>query len=137
MARALVLATLVFVTQAAIAGQTLVVLHIRAALTDPSGQTTPVARHALLISDVPPTREPRRVVTSIDGTADVRLRPGTYTVESDEPVRFLGTSYHWTRTVDVIEGRESSLDLTIANATAETLTPGTTDAPNAPNATDP
>jgi len=131
MARALILAILVFVTQAFIAGQTLVVLHIRAVLTDPSGQATPVARHALLISDNPPSREPRRVVTSIDGTADVRLRPGNYTVESDTPVTFQGKAYHWTKTLDVIDGRESVLELTLANATAEALTPGATDAPNA------
>ena len=59
---------LVCVAQAAISGQTLVVLHIRAALTDATGRATPLARHALLISDNPPTREPRRIVTSIDGT---------------------------------------------------------------------
>ena len=90
MGRALALAMLVFVAPAAISGQTLVVLHIRAVLTDPTGQATPVGRHALLISDNPPTREPRRVVTSVDGTADVRLRPGNYTVESDQPVAFQG-----------------------------------------------
>ena len=137
MAQALVLAMLLFVAPAAIAGQALPVLHIRAVLTDANGQATPVARHALLISDNPPTREPRRVVTSIDGTADVRLRPGNYTVESDAPVRFQGTAYHWTRTVAVVDGRESVLELTLVNATAEALTPGSTDAPASSNATDP
>ena len=81
MGRALVLAMLVSVGSAAISGQTVVVLHIRAVLTDATGQATPVARHALLISDNPPSREPRRVLTSIDGVAEVRLRPGNYTVE--------------------------------------------------------
>jgi len=104
MGRALALGLLVFVAQAATSGQTLAVLHIRAVLADATGQTTPVARHALLISDNPPTREPRRVVTTIDGTADVRLRPGSYTVESDEPVAFQGKAYHWTQAVDVSRG---------------------------------
>jgi S1-C subfamily serine protease len=136
MARALVLAMLVFVAQAAIEGQALVVLHIRVVLTDASGQSTPVARHALLISDNPPSREPRRVVTSIDGTADVRLRPGTYTVESDQAVMLEGKAYHWTRTLDVVEERDTALDLTLANATSDG-TPGAPTTPDAPNATDP
>ena len=42
----------------------------------------------LLISDNPATGAPRRVVTSLEGTVDVRLRPGNYTVESDEPLVF-------------------------------------------------
>ena len=136
MGRVVVLAMLVFVAQTAISGQTLVVLHIRAALTDATGQATPLARHALLISDNPPTREPRRVVTSVDGTADVRLRPGNYIVESDQPVAFQGKAYHWTQTLDVVAGRDSALELTAANAVAEPIAPGTTNAASA-LATDP
>ncbi len=135
MGRALVFAILVSIAPAAISGQTLVVLHIRAVLTDATGQVTPLARHALLISDNPPTREPRRIVTSVDGTADVRLRPGNYTVESDQPVAFQGKAYHWTQTVDVVAGRDSALELTLANAAGEPIAPGTTDAA-APLATD-
>src|SRR6188474_1071080 len=119
MGRVVVLAMLVFAAQTAISGQALVVLHIRAVLTDAAGQSTPVWRHALLISDNPPTREPRRIVTTINGTADVRLRPGNYTVESDQPIAFQGQAYHWTQTVDVVAGRDSALELTIANAVAE------------------
>ena len=135
MGRVVVLAMLVFVAPAAISGQTLVVLHIRAVLTDAAGQATPVARHALLISDNPPTREPRRIFTSVDGTADVRLRPGNYTVESDQPVAFQGKAYHWTQSLDVVAGRDSTLELTAANAVAEPIAPGTTDAAT-PLATD-
>ena len=135
MGRALALGLLVFVAQAATSGQTLAVLHIRAVLTDATGQATPVARHALLISDNPPTREPRRVVTTIDGTADVRLRPGSYTVESDEPVAFQGKAYHWTQAVDVVAGRDATLELTVANALAEAIAPAQGDAA-APAATD-
>ena len=122
---------LVLVAPAAISGQTLVVLHIRAVLIDAAGQATPVARHALLISDNPPTREPRRILTSVDGTADVRLRPGNYTVESDQPVAFQGKAYRWRQTLDVVAGRDSTLELTTANAVAEPIAPGTTDAATA------
>ena len=131
MGRALVLAVLVFVAQTATSGQTLVVLHIRAVLTDATGQATPVARHALLISNNPPTREPRRVLTSVDGTADVKLPPGNYTVESDQPVTFQGKAYHWTQPVDVAAGRDSALELTIANATAEAIAAGPDGSPAA------
>ena len=112
MGRALVLAILAVAAPAAISGQTLVVLHIRAVLTDATGQATPVARHALLISDNPPTRETRRILTSLDGTANVRLRPGNYIVESDQPVAFQGKAYHWRQTLDIVAGRDSALDLT-------------------------
>jgi serine protease Do len=135
MGRALVLAMLVVVAPASVSGQTLVVLHVRAVLTDATGQATPVGRHALLISDNPPTREPRRIVTTIDGTADVRLRPGKYTVESDQPVAFQGKAYHWTQSLDLVAGRDSALDLTLANAVAEPIEPGPTGA-DAPLATD-
>jgi hypothetical protein len=135
MGRALVLAMLVFVAPTASSGQTLVVLHIRAVLVDAAGTATPVARHALLISDNPPTREPRRVVTRADGTLDVRLRPGSYTVESDQPVAFQGKAFRWTQTLDVVAGRDSALELTVANAKTEPLEPGADG--TAPIATDP
>ena len=135
MGRVLVLAILAFAAPAAVAGQTLVVLHVRAVVTDATGQPTPVARHALLISDDPPTRETRRIVTRIDGTADVRLRPGTYVVESDQPVALQGRAYRWRQTVDIVGGRDSALDLTVTNAVVEPIAPGTTDA-DAPLATD-
>src|SRR5678816_4299104 len=79
MGRVLVLAILAVATPVAIAGQTLVELHIRAVLTDATGRATPVARHALIISDNPPTKETRRVLTGVDGTANVRLSPVSYT----------------------------------------------------------
>ena len=131
MGRLVVLAMLVFVAQSAISGQTLVVLHIQATLSDATGQATPVARHALLISDNPPTREPRRILMSVDGTADVRLRPGKYTVESDQPVAFQGKAYHWTQRLEAVAGRDSTLELTAANAVAEPIAPGTTNAASA------
>ena len=125
MGRVLVLAILAVATPVAIAGQTLVVLHIRAVLTD---ATTPVPRHALIISDNPPTRETRRILTGLDGTATVRLSPGNYTVESDQPLVFQGKAYHWRQTLDIVAGRDSALDLTLANAVVEPVAPGTTDA---------
>jgi hypothetical protein len=135
MGRALVLAILAVAAPVAIASQTLAVLHIRAVLTDATGRATPVARHLLLISDNPQTMETRRVRTGLDGTADVSLRPGNYTVESDQPLVFQGKAYHWRQTLDIVAGRDSALDLTLANAVADPIAPGTTNA-DTPLATD-
>ena len=104
MGRALVLAILAVAAPVAIAGQTVAVLHIRAVLTDATGRATPLARHALLITDNPQTRETRRILTGLDGTANVRLIPGNYTVESDQPLVFQGKAYHWRQTLDIVAG---------------------------------
>jgi hypothetical protein len=74
-------------------------------------------------------------VTTVEGTALVQLSPGTYVVESDEPVAFQGKSYRWRQTLDIVAGRVSALDLTVATAVVEPIAPGTTDA-DSPPATD-
>ena len=122
MLRALVLTTLFFVTPAAAPGQPLSVLHIKVALLDAEQKATPVPHHALLVSDNPASAPPRRIVTALDGTADVSLRPGNYTIESDRPVVFQGKSYAWTQTVNVAAGRNAVVDLTADNAEIEPIT---------------
>jgi S1-C subfamily serine protease len=116
MLRALIIATLFVVLSGAASGQVPSVLHVKVTLTDAAGASMPVARHALLISDNPATSTPRRVVTALDGTADVRLPPGNYTVESDEPVTFDGKGYQWTQTLDITAGRDMVLELNAKNA---------------------
>lgn len=116
MLRVLILAALLSALPGALSGQTLSVLHIKVTLIDAAQASMPVPRHALLISDDPPTAVPRRVVTGPDGTTDVRLRPGRYTIESDEPVTFDGKSYQWTETVAIAAGRDMVLELTAKNA---------------------
>src|SRR3984893_13804207 len=105
--RALLLATLFIVSSRAASGQELSVLHIKVVVVDAERKATPVPRHALLVSDNPATAPPRRIVTAPDGTANVRLRPGNYTVESDQPVVFHGKAYQWVQTVDIIAGRDA------------------------------
>ena len=83
-------------------------------------------RHALLISDNPASAAPRRIVTALDGTADVRLRPGNYTVESDQPVAFQGKAYQWTQTLDIAAGRDAVLELTADNAEVGPVSSATT-----------
>ena len=122
MARAMVLATLLFGIPVAMSGQTPSVLHIKVVLTDADGKATPVPRHALLISDNPATSAPRRVVTAQDGTADVRLPPGNYTVESDRAIAVRGKAYQWTQIVDIVAGRDAVLELTAANADSAAIT---------------
>jgi hypothetical protein len=116
MLRAMVLATLVFAIPRAACGQALSVLHIKVVLVDAERKATPVPRHALLVSDNPATATPRLITTGLDGTADVKLRPGNYTVESDRPVAFRGKAYQWTQIVDIIAGRDAVLELTADNA---------------------
>ena len=58
-------------------------------------------------------------MTALDGTATVRLRPGNYTIESDQPFAFQGRLYTWIETLDVASGREAVLELTADNAEVE------------------
>ena len=127
MLRALVLATLFLVVPRAAAVQAVSVLHIKVVLVDAERRVTPVPRHALLISDNPSTAAPRRTVTGLDGTVDVTLRPGNYTVESDRPESFQGKAYHWTQIVNVVAGRDAVLELTADNAEVDAGNPATSD----------
>ncbi|HUE87484.1 MAG TPA: trypsin-like peptidase domain-containing protein [Vicinamibacterales bacterium] len=121
MLRAWMLAALLL-TAGVAPGQTPGVLRVTVTLPDPTQTPVPIARHALLISDNPPTREPRRVVTAADGTVLVNLAPGSYTVESDRPVGFLGQAYQWTTFVDIVAGRDTTLALTAQNAEVLAMT---------------
>ena len=62
------------------------VLRIKVTLANDAQVPTPVQRHALLVSDNPPSAEPRQIFTAADGTVVLTLRPGSYIVESDRPV---------------------------------------------------
>jgi S1-C subfamily serine protease len=119
MLRGLLLATLVLLTSPVASTQTPSVLHIKAVLLDGERKPTPVPHHALLISDNPASAPPRRIVTALDGTVDVKLPPGNYAIESDQPVAFQGKAYQWTLIVDIVAGRDATLELTADNA--ETL----------------
>src|SRR5262245_52133579 len=132
MARALLVATLLIISSSSASTQPLTTLHITVTLMDATGKTTSVARHALLISDEPPSREPRRIFTTLAGTADVALRPGHYAVESDRPVTFEGKSYEWSQRIDIVAGRDATLELTAGNASVSdaagtSATPSATD----------
>jgi S1-C subfamily serine protease len=116
MPRALALALLVLALPGAAPQAQTVVLHIKVVLADDGQAPTPVPHHALLISENPASATPRQIVTALDGTADVKLKPGNYTVESDKPVTFHGKAYQWTQMLNVPAGRDTTLELTVANA---------------------
>jgi hypothetical protein len=118
--RALPIAALLTIIAAAASGQERSVLHIRATLLDADGKPTPVAGHALLISDEPPSAAPRRIVTNADGAANVSIRPGRYTVESDQPLVARGQAYTWTEHIVIVSGRDMDLVLGVDNAAIET-----------------
>src|SRR5687768_11686975 len=128
MLRALTLTTLVLLTSGHVIAQEPVVLHITVTVVDAERRPIPVGRHVLLISANPATAVPRRIVTSPEGMADVRLLPGNYTVESDRPATLNGRSYEWIQTVDISPGRRISLELTadharVGDATLDLATP--------------
>ena len=77
-------------------------------------------RHALLISDNPASAPPQRTLTALDGTAEVRLRAGNYTVESDQPLIFQGKAYQWIQTLDIAAGTGEP-GLTVAKLAAYLL----------------
>lgn len=85
----------------------------------------PIPRLALLVSDNPSTFAPRRVRTGADGTVELKLPPGLYTVESDQPLAFGGKAYVWTQLITVEAGGQSVLDLGAQNAELEETTAAT------------
>jgi S1-C subfamily serine protease len=99
-----------------VAAQPLGVLRVKVTIVDADGHARPVPRHALLISANPSSAAPQRTITALDGTAEVHLRPGNYTVESDEPLIFQGKAYEWRQTLDVAPDRLTILELTAGNA---------------------
>jgi S1-C subfamily serine protease len=103
-----------------VTAQPLGVLRIKVTIVDADRNVRPVPRHALLISENPTSAAPQRAVTALDGTAEVHLRAGNYTVESDQPLTFQGKSYEWSQALDVVAGRVASLELTAGNAQIET-----------------
>lgn len=120
------LASLVLVSVVAVSGQALSVLRITVVVVDADGMPVPVPRHALLVSDNPASAAPRRIVTGPDGAVEVRLLAGSYTVESDRPTAFRGKAYQWTQIIDIVAGRDATLELTADNADAEPATSAAT-----------
>jgi S1-C subfamily serine protease len=102
-----------------VTAQQLAVVRITVTVVDADQKPMPVPRHALLISDNPATAPPQRTMTALDGTAEVHLRPGSYTIESDEPLVFQGKAYQWNRTIVVKAGVPASIEFTAANAQVE------------------
>ena len=133
MGHVLLAAALLLVSSPALSAQASSTLHITVTLTDATGRTAPVARHALLISEEPPSAAPRRILTTLAGTAGVSLRPGRYAVESDQPVAFDGRTYEWSQRIDVVAGRDATLALTAANASIDTGTAPSTRSDTGPS----
>src|SRR3954466_12730518 len=121
----LIFAVFALARSQAVAPQAAGSLQIKVVLSGADEKATPVPRHVLLISDNPATAPPRRVITAIDGTAEVHLRPGNYTVESDHPVAFQGKSYEWTQMIDIVAGRTALLELSSKNAEVAAATSST------------
>src|SRR5262245_6723487 len=116
MLRGLIFTTFALAFAQSLADQAQRIVRIKVAISADEQKTVPLPRHALLISDNPPSAAPRRILTGLDGTVEIALPPGNYTVESDRPVTLNGKAYVWTVMVDVAVGRAASLELTQDNA---------------------
>lgn len=92
------------------------ILRLTVSVLDEAQKPVPVPRHVLLVSDDPPTSPPRPIRTAHDGTATMRLGPGRYTVESEQPLKLHGRTYEWRQTIEITAGRDAVLELTAANA---------------------
>lgn len=121
----LVVAVVLAATTGAGAFQSPGVLRISVAVAAGDQAAKPVPGYLLLISDNPSSAPPRRLLTSGDGTIDVRLPPGNYTVESDRPVAIDGQAYQWIQMVDVVAGKDTVVLLTAGNAEVGPVTADT------------
>src|SRR5687768_4300053 len=110
-------AALVVLTVAVVSAQpTHGVLRITVTLNDATQAPTPVRRHVLLVSEEPPSAAPRAIPTAADGTVVLKLRPGSYIVESDQPATFRGRAYQWRQEIAIVAGGDVTLNFTADNA---------------------
>ena len=117
----------------AAAGQSARVLHIKVALVDADLNVKPVPKYGLLVTVRPPVGEGRRIVTGLDGTVEISLAPGDYSVESDKVIEFQGKSYRWSRSVSIQAGSDAELELSVDNAVTESTTSRTAAAADLPS----
>lgn len=97
-------------------GQAPATVTIAVVVDGADGRPQPVPRFALQITDNPASAPPRRTVTGTDGTVDVRLAPGNYTIESQRPFTVGPAIYQWAVTVEVAAGQRTVVTLSTANA---------------------
>jgi hypothetical protein len=116
-------ATLISILPGGLVRQELGVLRVTIALADSTERATPVARYALLVSDNPASAAPRRILTGLDGSVEIRLRPGSYMVESDRPFVFESKAYEWTEVIEIAAGRETVVELGPKNARVASVGP--------------
>ncbi|HEX8027542.1 MAG TPA: trypsin-like peptidase domain-containing protein, partial [Vicinamibacterales bacterium] len=120
--RAIVFAVLLAAAVPLDAAAQLSTLRIQVTLADADGGAVPMRGVVLLLSDNPASAEPKRIVTTSDGSIELNLRPGSYTIESDRPIAFQGKAYEWTQIVEIASGRNATLELTARNADVGAVT---------------
>lgn len=97
--------------------QATAVLQIAVSMPDGRGGSQAIARFAVQVTDNPASAPPRRTVTGANGTVELRLPPGNYTVESVQPLTHDGQVFQWAVTVDLLAGQRTTVELTPATAT--------------------
>lgn len=120
--RLFLISILVYMCQVqAAAAQSAQVLRVKVILVDAELNVKPVPKHVLFVSARPPAGEPRRIVTGLDGTAEITLPVGDYTIESERAVEFQGKAYRWAQAVTVRTGSDTSLELSVDSAVTESV----------------
>jgi S1-C subfamily serine protease len=99
-------------------------VKIHAVLVDKDLNQKPVPFLAVTFHDSNDSPE-SHAKTGLDGTAQIELAPGHYTLFTDKPIELGGKRYFWNFEVDV-KGSEHSIDLTNDNARIESDQPKTT-----------
>ena len=99
--------------------QSIATLQITTVLVDTDLNVKPVPRHVFLLRAG--AGEIQRIVTGLDGKAQIVTSPGDYTLESERPVDFQGKSYKWKVSISLSPGQSIAVELSIDNAVIETL----------------
>ncbi len=97
-------------------------LAVRVVLVGTDHSLKPIPRHAFAI--VPDGGgEPIEARTDFDGAFTESLAPGSYRLQSRQPVTFEGTAYTWDVPFTIDAGAQMRLDLSNDNATASASSP--------------
>jgi len=96
-------------------------VHVRAVLVDRELNQKPVP---FLLVSLRSGGKSSEVKTGLDGTAEIQLPRGKYTIATPKPTELGGQRFSWNMTVE-LSGGEQNVDLTNDNAKSEDISPST------------
>ncbi len=105
----------------AVYAQTPVKVTVTVALVDKELNLKPVPKFPLTVRSS--DDKAVSVTTSFEGTAEVALAPGNYTIRSAKPLEFDGSSYSWDHAFIVEPGKTGNIELSGDNANVAEAAP--------------